>query len=166
MPVALKKPDYDNDNCYLMADYSGLVGLEPRDPEFNEAVLQIVGNLFPQGFDVVDPAIAPNSWPDLFNHVQRTGRMAVSGSTDPEDVFRDSYTYHAFRAWHDWVHLFTGAQFTLTGEAIAARCQESQLAVMFGEEKAKRWMKFVHDEIITANFDDPNAIDETTLRVA
>jgi hypothetical protein len=151
---------------YLMADYSTLLP-QPRDQSFNDAVMSICTNIFPDGFDVCDPAIAPNTWPDLFDHVQSTGRMVVGASSDPEDVFRDNNVYHAFRAWHDWMHLFSGAQFTLTGEAVAARCQEAQLAAMFGEAKAKAWMGYIHAEIITANFDgDTNAIDETVLRIA
>ena len=64
----------------------------------------------------------------------------------------------------DWTHLFTGAQFTLTGEAVAARCQEAQLAAMYGEDKAKRWMQYVHAEIILANFGG-DLIDETNMKV-
>jgi len=138
---------------------------QPRDPEFNAAVLAITANLFPNGFDVVASEDAPNTWQDLRDHVDRTGRMAVSGSADPEDVFRDDAVYHAFRAWHDHVHLFIGAEFTLFGEACAARCQQAQLAAMFGEAKANRWMGYVHAEIITANFGTADAIDPASIRL-
>ena len=149
---------------YGMADYSDLLP-QPLDPEFNRAVLQITANLFPNGFDVIPADQAPDTWDDLHQYVQDTGRMAVTDHGDEEDVFRDAYCYHAFRAWHDWTHLFMGARFggiDRLGEAVAARAQEAQLAALYGPEKAARWAGYVHKEVLTSNFGE-DAPDESVM---
>lgn len=148
---------------YSLADYAQ----GPRDPEFNDAVHTIANTLFPCGIDVLPADKAPNTWEVVRDYWHDTGRFAVADTEDHENVFGSSETFHLFRAWHDWTHVFGGGHFTLLGEAITARIQEATLACMFGLDKAKRWMTYVHTEIITANFDEnPEAIDESKLTIA
>jgi hypothetical protein len=148
-----------------MSDYRRLVG--SHDPEFAAAVWKITDTLFPKGFDVLPAGVAPSTWEAVKDYAERTGRFAVSDSSDPENVFDSEATYHAFRAWHDWTHVYTGGKFTLLGEAVVLRTQEATLACMYGQEKARRWLADMHAEIITANFNnDPAAIDETHLNIA
>jgi len=122
------------------------------DLEFNTAVRDICATTFPRGFDWASDA--PNSFADLAKTFHTTGRMVVTDAWVPEDhpAFTDAYTYRAFRAWHDWTHLLGNCPFTLEGECKAAAIQHAQLAALYGEAKAKRWMSTLTDELVINNF--------------
>lgn len=122
------------------------------DHEFNAAIRSICNITFPKGFDWSPDA--PNSYDELFWHFFDTGRMLVTDAWVAADhpAFEDAYTYRAFRAWHDWTHLLGSCQFTLEGECRAAKIQHAQLAALYGEAKADRWMATLEAELVINNF--------------
>ena len=122
------------------------------DPEFNAAVRRFCNTLFPVGFDCVPDA--PDTFSDLAATFTQTGRMVITDKWVPEDhpAFEDAHTYRSFRAWHDWVHLLGGFQFTLAGECGAAKFQKAELAALYGQDKADKWFSTLTDELVLNNF--------------
>ena len=122
------------------------------DPEFNAAVRHICRHTFPQGFGWAPDA--PDTMEDLAALFYGTGKMVVTDKWVPEDhpQFEDAYTYRAFRAWHDWVHLVGNFGFTLEGECRATAFHHAQLTALYGEEKSKRWLATLTDELVVNNF--------------
>jgi hypothetical protein len=122
------------------------------DKEFNAAVRRICATTFPQGWDW--SPTAPNTFEELAATYYKTGRMVVTDAWVAEDhpAFEDAYTYRAFRAWHDWMHLMGDFQFTLEGECGAANAQHAQLASLYGNAKADRWMRTLNYELVIYNF--------------
>ena len=80
----------------------------------NDAVLAIAHDLMPEGFDV-SPA-APQTFEALKAHYDKTGRVMVWDGASGHTIFGVPRVNHAFRAWHDYHHLTSGADFTKEGE--------------------------------------------------
>lgn len=157
---------------HSMADYSALCEARPTlDHEFAQAAIHMARSLMPEGWKVVPASVAPGTYRDLRTVCDKAGCMVVGDVEDEMGIFPDRASYQAFRAWHDWCHLYMGTSFdgtrepVLKTEAITARVQEAQLAAVYGPEKAKRWMRHVHDEIVTYNFGDASAIDESAMTI-
>lgn len=122
------------------------------DVQFNEAVRKLCGLYLPEGFDWAPDA--PDTFEDLKAMWDTTGRMVVTDRFVAEDhpAFEDAYTYRAFRAWHDYIHLAHNCPFNLPGECRAADIQRRQLAAAYGDDNARRWLSVLDDELIINNF--------------
>ena len=119
----------------------------PLDRAFNVAVNHIASVLFPTGFDVADTA--PSSLSELQQHVAATGRMLVWDGASDATIFGDDETNFAFRAWHDWCHLFGGFTFDLAGETLAMQMQQRHIRTLYGNgAQTDRWCKLLEAEIV------------------
>jgi hypothetical protein len=121
-----------------------------NDP-FSEAVWAIAHAVLPEGWDVSPHA--PDNYQDLALTVARTGRMVVSDSATDDPAFGNNQgTYHAFRAWHDWCHLYAGQNFSLRGECAAVRMQYAMLLAKVGKRLADQMRPILDRQIIAGNF--------------
>lgn len=116
---------------------------------FRSAVLDIAGRLFPHGFDI-NPN-PPNTLEELALTMLQTGRMVVTSHVTDDCEF-DAPTYAAFRAWHDWCHVFGGHAFDLQGECAAVRMQLAMIYGMYGKACHDAWKPTLLRQIIKDNF--------------
>ena len=129
--------------------------LGPLSPAFNVAVQTIARRLFPCGFDVAHetpgkPGIlsAPATLRQLTLHIQRTGRMLVSGEHSATTIYACPETNFAFRAWHDWHHWRHQIPFTLAGERQVCAQQERDLRIVYGSRTAASFIPLLRAEVI------------------
>jgi hypothetical protein len=122
-----------------------------KDIGFNVAVVKLAETLFPRGWDIKPVGQGPNTWQEALDYFNTHGCMCVTPAPTDEPVFANEYAYQAFRAWHDWVHITCGCQFTDNGENEAAVIQETQLACMYGRTAAKRWLDLLQIELVDTN---------------
>lgn len=120
------------------------------DRGLNCAVQHIASRLFPTGFDVGD--VAPDTFDSLRDHVQRTGRMLVWSGASDRTIFGDPEINYAFRAWHDWCHLYgnggQGFPFTREGEAGAVALQQDHLRALYGDTaQTRKWCAILDCEV-------------------
>ena len=104
--------------------------LKPFNTKFNVAVLRMAELVCPMGYDVVDNA--PQSLPELTEHIARTRRITVERSNSDATIFGCPEANWAFRAWHDWTHFIMQAPFTLEGELAVAHRQIEDMYRVFG----------------------------------
>lgn len=95
------------------------------------AVLQIVGQLFPVGFDLSDESVI-HSLDDINEHYARTGRFRVWKGASDQTIFGDAEVNYALRAWHDWCHWRYQCALDLEGERQAAAYQVEHLTALYG----------------------------------
>ena len=100
---------------------------------FNEAVHAMAKRLMPQGFDVSDHA--PQTYDELMAHHAATGRIKIWAGASDRTIFGEGpdglVTNHAFRAWHDWTHVFFGLDFTKEGEYEVALRQSDAIDAQY-----------------------------------
>lgn len=72
-------------------------------------------------YDVLDNA--PNTFDELMQYYNDTGRIGVWSGASDATIFNNPASNHAFRAWHDMQHILRLAPFTLEGEALAMQGQ-------------------------------------------
>ena len=82
--------------------------------KLNAAVLAMVNNLLPMGYDVSDNA--PDTYEKLVNHVNKTGRILVWSGASETTIYGDREVNYAFRAWHDYVHFTHQLGFSVLDE--------------------------------------------------
>ena len=82
-------------------------------------------------FEVRD--VAPQTVAEMRQAYSETGRIIVWSGGSDSTIYCDASVNYLFRAWHDWTHLKTGADFTLAGET--ANCREQVRLV--GSELAR-----------------------------
>jgi len=82
-------------------------------------------------FEVRD--VAPQTVAEMFQAYSETGRIVVWSGGSESTIYRDASVNYLFRAWHDWTHLKTGADFSLAGEIYNCRAQAQPV----GSELAK-----------------------------
>jgi hypothetical protein len=92
--------------------------------ELNTKILQAVKGL---RYDVSD--IAPSTYEAILS--TKTSRLVVWSGGSDKTIYGAASVNHAFRAWHDSLHIQLGAEFTLDGEIRVAREQ----ARLIGSDK-------------------------------
>ena len=100
--------------------------MQPMYPQFNELVHHVVRKLMPQGYDTTDNMLEVNTPEKLVRYYNATGRIMVWTGASDCTMFGDAETNHAFRAWHDYVHVMYGFPFTQEGEQLVAKVQQRQ----------------------------------------
>lgn len=96
----------------------------PLYPRFNDCVLKIVSHLMPKGFDVTEHEHLCNSYEKVAQHYRHTGRILVWTGASDNTIFGYPQHNHAFRAWHDYVHVTYGLPFNEDGERMATKIQQ------------------------------------------
>lgn len=93
------------------------------------ASIDIAKRLFPRGFDIVADSIAPDTFPAVLAHYNRTGHVAVSGHfmDATRKLFSTIECWEAFNAWHDFSHIRTCGSFDMAGERLVNDCQIADL---------------------------------------
>jgi hypothetical protein len=115
-----------------------MIARKPLCPQFNHVVRGMATRLWPQGFDLASDLDI--DWPRLQAMHARAlrltgiGRIAVWTGGSDLTIFgsADQDANWAFRAWHDWCHLFGQFDFSLAGEAAACRMQQAQVLATYG----------------------------------
>jgi hypothetical protein len=95
-------------------------------PRLNEIVLAAA----PRGWHAADHA--PASVADLHACAAGSGLVVWAGASDGT-IFGAPAVNHAFRAWHDALHLATGAGFDPTAEVWLGRVQAAATARISGD---------------------------------
>ena len=122
-------------------------GCKPLDRAFNVAVIHMANRLFPTGFDV--SSTAPDTFEKLKAHVATTGRMCVWSGASDATIFDDAEVNWAFRAWHDFCHVFGNYDFTFMGELNAALMMAEQLREVYGcDERSQRFVNIIMCEVV------------------
>ena len=76
----------------------------------------------PQGWHAAD--LAPNTYEELLEDVRlNAGHITVWSGGSDRTVYGNPTVNHAFRAWHDSIHVGRGWDFTMTGEKLVAATQ-------------------------------------------
>lgn len=115
--------------------------------KLNAAVLTMVSNLLPMGYDVSD--IAPDTYEGLIRHTSKTGRILVWSGASDTTIYGDSEVNYAFRAWHDFVHFTYRFGFSLIGEINTYQIQRNQLLKQFGDNpETQEFVKYIHAEVV------------------
>jgi hypothetical protein len=73
---------------------------------------------------------APGTYQELLS--QSTASMVVWAGASDFTIFGDAAVNHAFRAWHDTLHISMGAKFTLEGERIVA-LEQARILSAYGD---------------------------------
>lgn len=101
--------------------------LAPLDADFNRVVLHIVNVLMPNGFDTTDNGDEVNTLDKIKNYFNETGRVKVWTGASHATIFGYPHVNHAFRAWHDYVHIMWNYEFTPEDELKVMRVQQNNL---------------------------------------
>lgn len=118
----------------------------PLDPNLNRAILDLVADLLPRGFDVAPDA--PETFEGLKDHFARTGRIVVSSLHSDRTIYGSAAVNYAFRAWHDWVHVACDFPLTLEGERDVAFVQIDQLTLYADNQaQAEHWARIIFAEV-------------------
>lgn len=118
-------------------------------PALNCAVLGIASRLFPKGYDVSDNA--PNTLPELIQHVNATGRMLVYSGASDFTIYGCPEVNWAFRAWHDHCHLRNPEryQFDLLGETELLQEHRRDVLRLFGQNDCTdQMLHLIYVEIV------------------
>jgi hypothetical protein len=75
--------------------------------------------------------------PSTFAEVMRSPSLVVWEGASDATIFRDARVNHAFRAWHDSLHIAGAHDFTLTGEIATMKAQCAALREAF--PSAPQW---------------------------
>jgi len=91
---------------------------------------------------------APNDFETLKEWHKRDGYITVWSGASEDTIFGEPFFNHAFRAWHDAVHLSHNLPFTLEGEKAAAEVQVAQLRANFMPGTVlDRWCEIIRCEV-------------------
>lgn len=118
--------------------------MQPMYPRFNEMVQVAVDALMPDGFDTTDDPTVCDTLDKVKRHYRKTGRIVVWTGESDNTVFGDPQVNHAFRAWHDYVHVNFDLPFTEAGEHTVMQIQQRQVDTLGGyaftaQEKKLFW---------------------------
>lgn len=124
---------------------------EPLYPAFNEMVLLAVNALMPDGFDTTDNEEHCNTHRKLVGYWKATDRILVWSGASDCTIFGDPKVNHAFRAWHDWVHVHYDLPFTPEGEHTVMLIQQRQCdtmgALIFTPDQIQQFWRILEAEI-------------------
>jgi hypothetical protein len=115
---------------------------KPLDPHLNAAVVSIANRLMPCGWDVSPHA--PATYEELVRHWHTNRRICVFDGGSDHTIFADPEVNHAFRAWHDWVHVKHGYDFSMNGEVLTCSQQIQHINLFYGVSATTiRWAKLM-----------------------
>lgn len=102
----------------------------PLYPRFNEMVQLAVATLLPYGYDVTDNPSECDTADKVRRWYEATGRIMVWAGESDNTIFGAPHVNHAFRAWHDYVHVVFGLPFTVDGEHLVMKIQQRQVLTL------------------------------------
>jgi len=115
--------------------------------KLNAAILTMVSNLLPMGYDVSNNA--PDTYERLVEHVNKTGRILVWSGASETTIYGDCEINYAFRAWHDFVHFTHKLGFSVLDEIEVCIIQCDQLVKHFGNSlEIQKFISYLQAEII------------------
>lgn len=107
----------------------------PPQAALTRLALERAAYYWPGG--VFPVSAAPNSLEELRAMETRlNGACEVWDGASEGTIWGEPAVNYAFRAWHDAVHLKTGAAFTLAGEIAVAHAQIAEIFRLYRREKA------------------------------
>lgn len=106
--------------------------LEPMYPRFNEMAHVAVQSLMPDGFDTTADASLCDTLDKVKRHYRKTGRVLVWTGESDNTIFGTPEDNHAFRAWHDYVHINFDLPFTKQGEHTVMLLQQRHVDTIGG----------------------------------
>lgn len=98
---------------------SGAITMKPMYPHLNTAVTMICNILMPEGFDTTADEYKTDSLEKIYQYYRDEGRVLVWTGASDNTIFGDPSVNHAFRAWHDYIHITKGFAFNVQGERLA-----------------------------------------------
>lgn len=114
---------------------------------FNVAVITMANRVCPTGYDVSPDA--PQTLEELKAHVEKTKRITVWDGHCDQTIYACAETNYAFRAWHDWTHLFLQAPFNDKGERAVCVQQQAHLMTVFGTGRnTDRFLRLIYFEVM------------------
>ena len=124
--------------------------LQPLDKSLNAAIVDVVGRILPNGFDVSDNA--PATYEQLTKHLSSGHKLVVWSGGSRHTIYGDPGTNYAFRAWHDWCHWIGAHGFTMEGEAQVCAMQCRQIIADHGDNcRTRYWRSIIEAEVIGQN---------------
>jgi hypothetical protein len=112
------------------------------DPTLNQAILAVAPRI------IRAAPLAPECFPDLMRYASNHAGMLVFDGASHHSIYADARVNHAFRAWHDAVHVRDALDFSPAGEAATFEGQVKDLEIMFPCGPIKRWRAILRAEII------------------
>lgn len=97
-------------------------------PPFDNTILSIVRLYMPDGFDTTPDAERVDSLEKITKIHHKTGRVCVWSGQSANTIFATPEINHAFRAWHDLVHIQESLPFTLQGEIEVCMVQKRHVS--------------------------------------
>lgn len=91
---------------------------------------------------------APSDFQSLCDHLEAGNTIEVYSGGSDFTIFSDPKVNYSFRAWHDWCHWKTGADFSLKGEIEVCEYHILQLQRYFSVELVKEWSEYIFAEIV------------------
>jgi hypothetical protein len=92
--------------------------------------------------------VAPETLEALKESHKRDGFITVWDGESDRTIFGEAHFNHAFRAWHDAVHLMYDLPFTLDGERAAAEMQCEHVKRHYGtDSRALKWCEMIRCEV-------------------
>lgn len=83
---------------------------------FNDVTCLLTDILLPSGFDITPDDNRCSTLHKITDYYNATGRVLVWSGASDKSIFGDPRVNHAFRAWHDYVHITRQLPFTQAGE--------------------------------------------------
>jgi len=105
------------------------------DADFNSLIMRLAPR-----HSVAD--IAPDTFESLTRHI---GVPVVWSGASERTIYADPRVNHAFRAWHDALHLRLGAGFDLEGESRVA-LEQARIVCQYSHTWARLVMAEVQDQ--------------------
>ena len=106
----------------------------------------------PHGFDITDDHSKCDTEKKVREYWMQHGRIIVWSGESENTMYANPETNHAFRAWHDWVHVTMNLGHNTEHESLV--CRQQQEMVLFHAHKYvvghDRWtlVKLLECEII------------------
>lgn len=125
---------------------TGNGSMRPLSPSFNRVVLEMANSLMPEGW--IARLEAPTNLSELEWDTWAAGKIVVSSKYSDCTIFGSPKINHAFRAWHDWCHLYLNAEFDRAGETTVYEMQSKQLILKYGAYLSRNWRQLLRCEII------------------
>jgi len=105
--------------------------LPPYNRDLNAVVKGMTDILLPNGFDTTPCSM--DGFEQLTRHFNATGRILVWDGGSDKTVFGEPAVNHAFRAWHDLMHITLNQPFTPEGERKVCDIQIQQAIIYMRE---------------------------------
>lgn len=103
-----------------------LLPSEALYPEFDKFILHITGILMPFGYDTTEDSSQVDTYKKCKEYYNSTGRIRVWTGSSANTIYGSDEVNHAFRAWHDFIHITHNLPFDYKGELGVMQVQKMQ----------------------------------------